>query len=84
MMNNYNICNIDGLYVAHNEQTDDTILIGISRFNIQTMAEEIAEAYRIDMGLNGHFKVEPLPKDLNALKEIKFTWNCLITEEDYR
>lgn len=84
IMNNYNICDIDGLYVAHNEQTNDTILIGVSRFSNEITAEEIAEAYRIDMELDGYFKVRPLPKDLNVLKEIKFTWGCLITEEDYR
>lgn len=81
---NYSICDMDGLYVARNKQTNDTILIGISRFNNQIMAEELAEAYRIDMGLDGRFEVEPLPKDLNVLKEIKFTWNWLITEDDYR
>ena len=83
-MNNYNICDIDGLYVAHNEQTNDTILIGVSRFNNEITAENIAEAYRIDMDLDGHFDVRPLPDDLNSLKEIRFTWGCLITEEDYR
>lgn len=79
-MKKYRINEIDGLYIARNKEADSTILIGVSKYDGQIMAEEIAEDYRIEMNLDGHFEVESVTDNPNALTKTEFTWNQLVTE----
>lgn len=80
----YNISNMDGLYIAYNKEADSRILIGVSRHIGENTVRDIAETYRIDMNMSGKFdEIEPLPKNLNALKGIEFTCGYLLTEETY-